>query len=73
MRRLWRMTISMRLSFAGLTLVLATAAAQVKTGPDPGTKIPAFELPDQHGRTRTFENLRGRKGLVLAFVRSADW
>ena len=61
------------LSFAAFPLFLANITAQLKTGPDPGIKIPPFELPDQHGRMRTFENLRGRKGLVLVFVRSADW
>jgi len=38
-----------------------------------GQKIPAFELSDQHLRTRTFADLKGKKGLVLAIVRSADW
>lgn len=27
--------------------------------------IPAFELPDQSGRTRTFADLKGPQGLVL--------
>jgi hypothetical protein len=38
-----------------------------------GEKIPAFEAVDQFGRTQTFESLVGPKGLVLLFVRSADW
>jgi hypothetical protein len=38
-----------------------------------GEKIPAFEAVDQFGRTQTFESLVGSKGLVLLFVRSADW
>jgi len=45
----------------------------VKTGPAVGSKIPAFEAIDQHGRLQTFETLRGPKGLVLLFFRSADW
>ena len=45
----------------------------IKTGPDPGQKIPAFALQDQSGKTQTLESLRGPKGLVLLFVRSADW
>jgi hypothetical protein len=28
---------------------------------------------DQDGRLRTFESLRGPKGLILLFFRSADW
>lgn len=45
----------------------------VKTGPAVGEKIPAFELTDQNGKTRNFESLRGPKGLLLLFHRSADW
>jgi len=51
------------------------AAAQVPpgTGPAPGTRIPAFEGTDQHGRRQSFETLRGPQGAVLVFFRSADW
>jgi hypothetical protein len=42
-------------------------------GPEVGQRIPGFEARDQEGRTQTFETLRGAKGLVLLFVRSADW
>lgn len=45
----------------------------VKTGPAVGEKIPAFQAVDQHGRRRSFEDLRGPRGLVLMFVRSAEW
>jgi cytochrome oxidase Cu insertion factor (SCO1/SenC/PrrC family) len=45
----------------------------VKTGPAIGSKIPLFEAVDQNGRRQTFETLRGPKGLVLLFFRSADW
>jgi len=45
----------------------------MKTGPEVGQKIPAFSLKDHVGQTQTFDTLRGPKGLVLAFVRSADW
>ena len=45
----------------------------IKTGPAVGTKIPAFDLPDQSGKRRTFENVRGPKGAILLFHRSADW
>jgi len=43
------------------------------TGPVVGSRIPPFEAVDQNGKPRTFENLRGPNGLVLLFVRSADW
>jgi hypothetical protein len=42
-------------------------------GPAVGQPLPAFEAPDQDGTPRSFENLKGAKGLVLVFFRSADW
>ncbi len=42
-------------------------------GPEIGTRIPEFRAPDQHGQVRTFETLRGPRGLVIVFIRSADW
>ncbi len=74
------------LSFLAATLCLAQQApdrarlhppapqnAGMKTGPEVGTKIPAFELTDQNGKRQTLATLSGPKGLVLAFIRSADW
>lgn len=48
-------------------------AAGIKTGPEIGARIPDFQAIDQDGRTQSFASLRGRKGLVLMFIRSADW
>lgn len=45
----------------------------MRTGPAVGKRIPAFDAADQNGKRQTFETLRGAKGLVLLFVRSADW
>jgi peroxiredoxin len=56
-----------------LRLLALLAAVTLKTGPEIGARIPNFEAPDQNGRTQTFASLRGPKGLVLMFVRSADW
>jgi len=47
--------------------------AAITTGPAVGTKVPEFSLPDQTGQTRAFQDLKGPKGLVLLFYRSADW
>jgi peroxiredoxin len=44
-----------------------------KIGPQVGTAVPDFSLPDQNGRLRTIASLMGPKGLVLVFSRSADW
>ncbi|HBY59065.1 MAG TPA: hypothetical protein DEH78_04545 [Solibacterales bacterium] len=45
----------------------------MKTGPAIASKIPRFDIGDHLGRRQSFESLRGPKGLVLLFVRSADW
>ena len=38
-----------------------------------GERIPALDLVDQTGRRQTLASLAGPNGLVLLFVRSADW
>ena len=38
-----------------------------------GQKAPAFSARDQFGQEQTLETLRGTKGTVLLFYRSADW
>jgi peroxiredoxin len=81
-RRRWRTPPTLLL--AG-SMVLATAIAtggqeapvplpDVQTlGPQVGSRVPDFSLPDQNGRTRTIASLTGPKGLLLLFYRSADW
>jgi len=39
----------------------------------PGTHIPEFRLNDQNGTSQTFESIRGAKGAMVVFYRSADW
>jgi hypothetical protein len=38
-----------------------------------GQKAPALSLRDQFGRAQTLDTLKGTKGTVLLFFRSADW
>jgi len=38
-----------------------------------GRKAPALSLPDQFGHLQNLNSLRGAKGTVLLFFRSADW
>jgi hypothetical protein len=45
----------------------------LKTGPKIGDKVPDFSLPDQNGKSRSLHDLMGPKGLLLVFLRSADW
>jgi len=44
-----------------------------KRGPPLGSVAPAIRLRDQHDREQTLATLAGKDGLVLLFVRSADW
>jgi len=59
--------------------VTAAPAAQAGTvpaaerGPALGQRIPAFAARDQFGKEQTLASLTGADGLVLLFVRSADW
>ena len=38
-----------------------------------GQKAPEFSIRDQFGREQTLDSLKGAKGTVLLFFRSADW
>jgi hypothetical protein len=44
-----------------------------KKGPQVGERVPDFTLTDQLGRARTLQSLMGDRGLMLVFLRSADW
>jgi hypothetical protein len=46
---------------------------QVDRGPRPGESIPEFSAPDQHGRRQTLDSIRGPRGALIVFIRSADW
>lgn len=61
------------LTFFAVAAALWAQASDWKTGPEVGQRAPEFELTDQFGKQQTLSTLMGRKGLMLAFVRSADW
>lgn len=68
------------LAFVGLALSLQldaqepTIRVDVSTlGPQVGERVPDFRLVDQAGTERTLQSLMGRRGLMLVFLRSADW
>lgn len=42
-------------------------------GLDIGQQVPAFVLTDQFGHQQSNDTLKGSKGTVLLFFRSADW
>lgn len=53
--------------------IRATSIELMSIGLTVGEKAPAFSARDQFGRTQTLDTLRGPKGTVLLFFRSADW
>ena len=63
------------------TTLLVFAVAQVSLAqeyvwaPDfpVGASIPAIEAQDQNGEVKTFDELKGEKGLLLLLNRSFDW
>ncbi len=44
-----------------------------EVGLRPGQKAPDFSAPDQFSKTQSLDTLRGSKGTILLFYRSADW
>lgn len=45
----------------------------VKTGIEIGRPIPPLQLLDQYGKSQNFNTIKGPRGAVLIFFRSADW
>jgi len=60
---------------AGMAEEKAPAQQSVasRVGLPVGAKAPRIALRDQFGRTQTNETLKGTKGTILLFFRSADW
>jgi hypothetical protein len=48
-------------------------AVPASVGLEIGQQAPAFALTDQFGHEQSNETLKGSKGTVLLFFRSADW
>ena len=46
---------------------------KLATGPEVGQKIPYFRASDQHGKMQDLTFIRGPKGGMIVFFRSADW
>lgn len=52
---------------------LPAVSSGLQSGPEVGQRVPDFRLADQTGTLRDLASLRGKNGLLLVFVRSADW
>lgn len=55
-----------------VSFVIGTLQA-ADLGPPVGSKVPAFAAPDQHGTVQGLDSIKGPKGAMLVFYRSADW
>jgi hypothetical protein len=44
-----------------------------KVGPQVGERVPDFALRDQTGKEQPLRSIMGPRGLMLVFIRSADW
>jgi cytochrome oxidase Cu insertion factor (SCO1/SenC/PrrC family) len=75
----------MKIAVAVLIVVVSSAFASGQENPSTnhgsapsvgleiGQQAPTFALPDQFGHEHTNETLKGPKGTVILFFRSADW
>ena len=57
----------------GALAVAGHAAYQDDWGPPVGAPLAAFDVPDQTGARRDLAGLAGERGLLVFFVRSAEW
>lgn len=57
----------------GSSIHVASLQMFSEVGLRAGQHAPDFSAHDQFGKTQTLETLRGSKGTVLLFYRSADW
>ena len=65
--------VTVRGTLDGSTIHGASVELFTSIGLPVGTKAPAFSAPDQFGQPQTLETLKGPRGTVLLFFRSADW
>ena len=66
-------SVTIRGSLEGNTIHVTSLERLTSIGLEVGQKAPAFSLTDQFGQTQTLESLRGARGTVVLFFRSADW
>ena len=57
----------------GALAVAGHAAYQDDWGPPVGAPLAAFDVPDQTGAQRDLAGLAGERGVLVFFVRSAEW
>ncbi len=66
-------SVTVRGALDGDTIRVASLELLTAIGLPVGRKAPPFSLRDQFGHEQTLESLKGPRGTVLLFFRSADW
>jgi peroxiredoxin len=66
-------SVTVQGSLEGGAIHVASLKPFSEVGLRAGRKAPDFSATDQFGKTQTLETLRGPKGTILLFYRSADW
>jgi len=66
-------SVTVQGTLEGSAIRVASIRMFSEVGLRAGQRAPEFSARDQFGKTQTLETLRGSKGTVLLFYRSADW
>lgn len=65
--------VTVRGALRGNTIQVASLELLTSIGLPVGDKAPPFSARDQFGQEQSLDTLRGPRGTVLLFFRSADW
>ncbi len=66
-------SVTVQGTLQGSAIHLVSLQMFAEVGLRAGQKAPDFSATDQFGKTQTLDTLKGSKGTVLLFYRSADW
>jgi hypothetical protein len=66
-------SVTVQGTLEGDTIHVASIKPLTTFGLAVGQRAPAFSAPDQFGREESLKSMKGPKGTVLLFFRSADW
>lgn len=66
-------SVTIEATLQGNTLQVGAIKKLTSIGLEVGERAPGFSARDQFGREQNLETVKGPKGTVLLFFRSADW
>jgi len=72
-RRYFGDSVTVEGTLQGNSIQVAAIKKLTSIGLEVGQRAPEFSARDQFGREQNLETLKGPKGTVLLFFRSADW